>query len=752
MSCMFCDKGLDLDTAIRLLENIDFYPIINQPPVKPKGGEVFIYLPDTVEEQENYKCDQYRWLNSGPKEIPRKNPLVKKQYFIGKLPHGKTQAFQKHCYVLVSDHRSPYPVLLHYIGDESVMVDYPHGNSKKSNLAYFAIAPSVRKDIASRSQTLLPTAIINAYKSSPSSYILNENGESDINPVLTPRNKSQVRNIRRKQKLSRVKDRIPREDLATLHSVFSELLGFCVNISTYPELLCIVGLTEINSEIEKLIKLNNNTVVCSFQESYKIGHYFLTPFSFIHCAFESSPSVPLYFLITEICDFTLYEKFLAVILESVPALEEAQAAVIISQDYMLSSAVNIVFPNWVQVYDWEHLFTAARAFLRKQNVDIKEISLRINQLKTLMNMESVDDYKSELLRLQEGWPVPFKEYYTQVLLESIEKKLGRWLLERFKLYCNHVGVLRADNSDLQLVVKNLQDLKEPSLDIILPSLYHLQTYVHVNIQKGFCNTGLYSLHSSFKFLSRGSDELILPSVVYEPSSIVKIFRVRGITMFSECPDTGDESSCLLQAQRILEMGHISHCTDLKAFLVKSTSGSLNGVQLFPRESCSCSINQRCAHIMAVMLALGMPLTYDKKGSIKVIKPENALHESDEGEKSDIVTITDTPDVSTNQDDVEDMPEIKSCVDVGYPTLGSCSYQENPDEQPTILEVTSEMLQNVLNASEGNEVLMVVTDENSDKPMIAYQMTQEALLAYTQHIHHERRDSMIENSDNHSCRL
>ena len=72
------------------------------------------------------------------------------------------------------------------------MVDYPHGNSKKSNLAYFAIAPSVRKDIASRSQTSLPTAIINAYKSSPSSYTLNENGERDINPVLTPRNKSQV--------------------------------------------------------------------------------------------------------------------------------------------------------------------------------------------------------------------------------------------------------------------------------------------------------------------------------------------------------------------------------------------------------------------------------------------------------------------------------------------------------------------------------------------------------------------------------
>jgi len=65
---------------------------------------------------ENYKCDQYRWIHSGPKEIPRKNPLVKKQYFVGKLPKGKTQAFQKHSYVLVGDQRCPHPVLIHYIG------------------------------------------------------------------------------------------------------------------------------------------------------------------------------------------------------------------------------------------------------------------------------------------------------------------------------------------------------------------------------------------------------------------------------------------------------------------------------------------------------------------------------------------------------------------------------------------------------------------------------------------------------------
>lgn len=71
------------------------------------------------------------------------------------------------------------------------MVDYPHGNSKKSNSTYFAIAPSVRKDIANRSKNAMPTAILNSYKPTLS-YEINNEWEKNVNPVLTPRNKSQV--------------------------------------------------------------------------------------------------------------------------------------------------------------------------------------------------------------------------------------------------------------------------------------------------------------------------------------------------------------------------------------------------------------------------------------------------------------------------------------------------------------------------------------------------------------------------------
>jgi len=795
MSCYYSEKGLDLDTAIRFLENIEDYPSINQPPVKPKGGEVFIFLPNSLNEQENYKCDQYRWLNSGPKEIPRKNPLVKKQYFIGKLPQGKTQAFQKHCYILISDQRIPYPVLLHYIGDATVMVDYPHGNSKKCNDAYFAIAPSVRRDIANRATNLLPTAVINSYKEGGEANVLSikDDGEKYVNPVLTPRNKSQVRNIRRKQKMTNVKEGLPLDDLNTLHSIGSELLSFCHYIRTRPDLACIVGLTDISTEVENLLKLTNNVVVFSFLENYKVGNYTITPFNFIHSAFADTPAIPCYFLISEQSDFFVYEKFLHTILELIPALEECQTAVITNQDYHFTSSLTVAFTNWLQIYDWEILFVATRAFLRKINIDIKDISLRIKQIKFLMSCESFETYTIELERFKLEWPTSLTEYYTQVLQEPIQSRLARWLLERYRIYSPHMGVIRGINSDLQLVIKHLQELKDISLDVILPSLFHLQTYLHATIKRGFCGIGKYSLSSSFNFLKQDMDELALPSKIYEPSSIVRIFRVRGITLFAEDNDSSvDDHNSLLQAQRIVEIGNISHSSSLKAFLVKSTSGSLHGVQLFPRESCSCSINQRCAHIMAVMMVLGMPVSYDKKGAIKVLKPqmvstpspdimldlttcllkvtneENRIHMNNNynvlASPNIISTSIATPvNITCSEAVSRTFEEIASAatnagiadteshagatnVSVSYshmppaggcnPTAAQVSYTSIAyEEPPNVFHVHNNQLENVLHAAQGNEVLMVVGNDNQvgdvKPPLIAYEVTPEAMIAYSQ---------------------
>ena len=71
-------------------------------------------------------------------------------------------------------------------------------------------------------------------------------------------------------------------------------------IRTQPDLVCVVGLDNVVTEIENLMKLNNNSVVFSFQDSHKVGRYWITPFSFLHTLYVQQPAVPVYFLISEV--------------------------------------------------------------------------------------------------------------------------------------------------------------------------------------------------------------------------------------------------------------------------------------------------------------------------------------------------------------------------------------------------------------------------------------------------------------------
>ena len=49
--CATCQKQLDIGEAIKLLENYDQYPNAAYPPVKPKGGEAYLFMPSSLEDQ-----------------------------------------------------------------------------------------------------------------------------------------------------------------------------------------------------------------------------------------------------------------------------------------------------------------------------------------------------------------------------------------------------------------------------------------------------------------------------------------------------------------------------------------------------------------------------------------------------------------------------------------------------------------------------------------------------------------------------
>ena len=440
------------------------------------------------------------------------------------------------------------------------MVDHPHGNTKKSNDPYFATAPSVRRSISSKANNPRGTPNRVIQETTMEAQTLYTQG----NPVLTPRNKIQVRNIRRNLKKAGEKHRPSTEDMATLHSLGSELPGFFYYVRTYPDFAIIVGLNDLALEVENLLKLNAGPLVFSFHETFKVGKFYVTTFNFVHAAFSDRPVIPLQFLITENTnEYPLYEKLLRIVSENVPLLDQLETAVVTSQEHNFATPLNLVFPNFMQVYDWELVLMTARSWLRKSNQSVKNITDRAEDLRVLLNSPSYEEFQQSLEKFKKQWDEGFVNYFNEYLLEIIRKRLGRWLLDKYKLYHPQMGVIGARNLDLQVVVRHLQEIKEVTLDILLPSLYHLQIYLFANVMKGFCGIGKYKLSPELNFLKREPDELMLPTKMYEPQEIVNILKVRGISLvFEEMQEEGEVGS-VIQAQRIVEMDNIVHSHQLQ---------------------------------------------------------------------------------------------------------------------------------------------------------------------------------------------
>ena len=108
------------------------------PPLKRLTLPVISYIYVLLIYTDDWKCDQYRWVNQGVTKLPHKDPIIRKLYFSLDTPNGPCSEFKRYGYQLICDQSF---TLIHYLGDESVANDFPHGNSMKEG-AFIRTCPS----------------------------------------------------------------------------------------------------------------------------------------------------------------------------------------------------------------------------------------------------------------------------------------------------------------------------------------------------------------------------------------------------------------------------------------------------------------------------------------------------------------------------------------------------------------------------------------------------------------------------------
>ena len=195
---------------------------------------------------DDWRCDQYRWINQGVTKQPRKDPKIQKMYFDADTPKGPSKTFQRHGYHLIGD--KTY-TLLHYLGDEGAAVDFCHRSSKHREHQFFArMCPSQMKKFKDLCAVDKANVV---YKREV--HVASLHHDPELVPVKALRNMKQLRNGRYSQ-LQRL--RFSRDDLYNLHEIAYDIPGFTRKITTFSDLVCVCGLQE--SKLQLYITVINN--------------------------------------------------------------------------------------------------------------------------------------------------------------------------------------------------------------------------------------------------------------------------------------------------------------------------------------------------------------------------------------------------------------------------------------------------------------------------------------------------------------
>ena len=150
--------------------------------------------------------DGYRWFQYGSKLIPRSNPVLKKLYFVSVLASGHDHRFKRLVFFQLNDNQKA--VVIHYLGDESIAVDFPHGNSKYNHV-FKRTCPSVLKELSTNTGNS-PSIVYKSAISNPPEC------SSTLQSIYMPRNLRQIKNIQFKE---RQRSRLTHDAMYNLHEI-----------------------------------------------------------------------------------------------------------------------------------------------------------------------------------------------------------------------------------------------------------------------------------------------------------------------------------------------------------------------------------------------------------------------------------------------------------------------------------------------------------------------------------------------------
>lgn len=371
-------------------------PVLTEVPIRPQPGFRYFYEWTDWDKKSDWRVDGYSWRQNGRYKFAYKDVECDKIYF--KLRVGECDVFtNEFSRTVIINPLVPNRVLVIYEGDNSVVVDLPHGNAKhpsKKSKPFYRTRPSLINAMKNLKNKLPVQIYSNLTLAAPKAL--------DRHIVDAPRNIEQVRNAR---KFIPKEIRLTKKAINNLADLYYET-EFIQHFQLFPNLKLICFLqTAVNNFKSLLLDESLSAQCLSYNTTLECGHFYLSVLAYQQTEFQESPDVPLLFMIHD-KKFKSEQDFLFQQLTIlIPELKNSQKTILITdKETAIVNAAKRHLPHIPRFRCWIHALKSIKSKLRSFGItDKQQLKEYKDDFISLLNQETLADYQSLLVEYMMKW-------------------------------------------------------------------------------------------------------------------------------------------------------------------------------------------------------------------------------------------------------------------------------------------------------------------------------------------------------------
>jgi hypothetical protein len=253
-------------------------------------------------------------------------------------------------------------------------------------------------------------------------------------------------------------------------------------------------------ELDQLLQISTsvNTQLLSYDTTFQFGDFYVSVLLFRGICFQQSPVMPAMFLIHERKLKTTHQKLVSILAEKVPSLSRCNVTLVTDREKSFE-VFKSAFDTITHLHCWNHIFTDIKHWIKSHSGTSGDVAVYIQDVKDSLQCRSEEDYKVLLSEKSKKWSGAFLEYFMTELHPHVNTMMGRWVLEKLRVYNPYSGVTQNMSEGFNTVLRRLENWKEAALDMCVLSFYYLQGYYLNEWKRGLCKTGSYTLLGNYTF-------------------------------------------------------------------------------------------------------------------------------------------------------------------------------------------------------------------------------------------------------------